>query len=552
MPNQPFGDQTSAAQKGIADMKQEMKEKDIQAKAKRLGLPYVNLLHVTVNPDLMDFIPKEKSLQAKAAVFFKSGKKVRLAVLNPDLPATKALITELKIKGYDVTVILCSSESLENAQQVYFEEKREEHGELKKVTIEEEKIESAAAELKSLEQLKEKIEGASFDEALSLIQVGGYKTRASDIHFQPQEKDVLVRFRIDGVLKSVFTIKRDVYEGLIKQIKYLTHLKLNITNVPQDGQYSFIINERKINVRVSLMPSHYGETIVMRLLDSQKTFGEIEKLGYEGEALRNVSESLKLPHGMILVTGPTGSGKTTTMYSMLQSIDTKAKKVITLENPIEYDLEGITQSQINHDVEYNFATGLKAILRQDPDIIMVGEIRDLETAETAAQASLTGHLVISTLHTNSAVESFSRLINMGVKHFILAPAIDLIVAQRLVRRLCECAEEKPITGTEKDQIGLALQSIAKKGIETPQIPENLKHTKGCEKCGNLGYIGQIAIAEVLRFNQELRDMILENKPMPEIYEYINTHCKMLTLHEDGVLKVIKGITTLEEIYRVAQ
>ncbi|MBN2307006.1 type II/IV secretion system protein [Candidatus Peregrinibacteria bacterium] len=544
-------DFTSKAQQQIAGLKQEAKEKDIQEKAKRMGYPYVNLLHFSVNRDLKDFIPQGKSLQAKAAAFFKSGNKVRLAVLNPDLPATKALITELKLKGYEVSVIICSSESLQNAQKIYFEEQKEVHGETIENVVVEEEVGSAVTELESLEKLHDDIEKFASDQALNAIAVGAYKTRSSDIHFQPQEKDVLVRFRIDGVLRQVFTLKKETYEGLIKQIKYLTHLKLNITNVPQDGQYFFLINERKINVRVSIMPSHYGETIVMRLLDSQKTFEEFEKLGYEGEALKNVLESLRLPHGMILVTGPTGSGKTTTMYSMLQSIDTKAKKVITLEDPIEYDLAGITQSQVNHDVDYNFATGLRAILRQDPNIIMVGEIRDLETAETAAQASLTGHLVISTLHTNSALESISRLVNMGVKNFILAPALDLIIAQRLVRRLCDCAEEKPVSETEKTQIEAAITSAKKKGIEMAVIPTTLKHAKGCDKCGQLGYKGQIAITEVLRFNQKLRDLILEGKPMSEIHAYINENLKMLTLQEDGILKVLKGITTLEEVYRVA-
>ena len=544
-------DITSKAQRQIANLNQEAKEKDIQEKAKRMGYPYVNLLHFAVNADLRNFIPQEKSAKAKAAAFFKSGKKVRLAVLNPDLPATKALITELKIKGYDVSVIICSPESLQNAQKIYFTEQKEVHGEAIENVVTEEEVGSAATELESLERLHEEIEKSASDQALNAISVGAYKTRSSDIHFQPQEKDVLVRFRIDGVLRQVFTLKKETYEGLIKQIKYLTHLKLNITNVPQDGQYSFLINERKINVRVSILPSHYGETIVMRLLDSNRTFEAFEKLGYEGEALNYVLESLKLPHGMILVTGPTGSGKTTTMYSMLQSIDTKAKKIITLEDPIEYDLAGITQSQVNHDAEYDFATGLRAILRQDPDIIMVGEIRDLETAETAAQASLTGHLVISTLHTNSALESISRLVNMGVKNFILAPALDLIIAQRLVRRLCECAEEKPVTETEKIQIETALASVAKKGIEAPAAPVTLKHAKGCDQCGQLGYKGQVAITEVLRFDQKLRDLLLEGKPMSEIHAYINENLKMLTLQEDGILKVLKGLTTLEEVFRVA-
>lgn len=545
---QPF---ISKAQEQIAGLKQEAKEKDIQERAKRMGYPYVNLLHFMVNPDLREFVPEEKSLKAKAAVFFKSGKKVRLAVLNPDLPATRALVTELKIKGYDVSVIMCSSESLENAQKVYTAEQKEVHGEQIENVVTEGTVGSAVTELASLEGLRDQIEKSASDQALNAISVGAYKTRASDIHFQPQEHDVLVRLRIDGVLKPVFTISSQTYDGIIKQIKYLSHLKLNITNLPQDGQYSFLINERKINVRVSFMPSHYGETAVMRLLDSKRTFEAFDTLGFEGEALNHVLESMKLPHGMILVTGPTGSGKTTTMYSMLQSVDTKAKKVITLEDPIEYDLVGITQSQVNADVKYGFSVGLRAILRQDPDIIMVGEIRDLETAETAAQASLTGHLVISTLHTNSALESIARLANMGVKSFILAPAIDLIIAQRLVRRLCECADEKPLTEAERRQFEEAVRSLNAKGIQTPAIPQNLKHPKGCEKCGMLGYQGQIAITEVLRFTPELRDLILESRPMSEVYAHVSTHHKMVTLREDGILKVLRGITTLEEIYRVA-
>jgi len=543
--------QATKAQQQISNINQEMKEKDIQGKAKRLGLPYVNLLRFSVNRDLASFIPREKSIKAKAAVFFKSGKKVRLAILNPDLPATKALITELKLKGYDLTVIICSSESLTSAQQVYTHEEKEAHGEVIENIVEEDAVGTSAVELKTLELLRNKIEKESSDEALNTIQLGAYKTNASDMHFQPQEKDVLVRFRIDGVLKQVFTLTRETYVGLVRQIKFLTRMKLNITNVPQDGQYSFNLNERKINVRVSFMPSQWGETIVMRLLDSQKTFADFQKLGYEGGSLKNMMEALKLPHGMILVTGPTGSGKTTTMYSMLQSIDTESKKVITLEDPVEYELAGITQSQVDPNVDYTFASGLRAILRQDPDIIMVGEIRDLETAETAAQASLTGHLVISTLHTNSAIESISRLTNMGVKGYILAPALDLIVAQRLVRKLCECAEDKPVSEAERVQVQALLESIAKKGVESPDMPATLKHAKGCEKCGNIGYTGQMAIAEVLRFDQGLRDLLLESKPMSEIHQYINEHLKMLSLSEDGILKVIRGDTTLEEVFRVS-
>ncbi|MBN2087166.1 type II/IV secretion system protein [Candidatus Peregrinibacteria bacterium] len=539
------------SQTQVQDINQQFKERALQNKASEMNMPYVNLLTAPINSDFASFLSQKDSERANAAIFSKTGKKIRLAVIDPENEDTKAIVDQLKVAGYQVNVSLCSEESLKVAQKIYFTEKYAKKEKADSEVIEED-LGSFLQEIENLEQLRDKIENSTFDVALNLIQVGAYKTNASDIHFQPEENDVLIRFRIDGVLKSIFKITRHAYDGIMKEIKYLSDLKMNITNIPQDGQHSFIINKRKINVRVSLMPSHYGETCVMRLLDSKKSFITIDKMGFAGEALKNILEAVHLPHGMILVTGPTGSGKTTTLYSMLQSIDTNEKKVITLEDPIEYNLEGITQSQVDPEADYHFASGLRAILRQDPDVIMVGEIRDLETAETAAQASLTGHLVLTTLHTNSAVESIARLANMGVKSFILAPAMDLIIAQRLVRTLCpHCAELKPITETEKEHIQFSLQSIAEKGLEAPELPTELKHPVGCEKCAKTGFLGQIPVTEVLRFNQELRDLILENTPMPEIYSYITKNLKMVSMHEDGILKVIQGITTLDEVYRVA-
>ena len=542
---------TTKVQTGIQDINQHFKERDIQEMARRLDVPYVNLINIPLNSDMSNLISHEESKKADAMPFFHSGKKLRLAVLDPHKPETNDLIKKLTDQGYQIVISLCSEESLKSAQKVYFKDQYVKHKEQLVNLIKDEDLGTFSDEIKGLESLRDQIEASTFDVALNYVQVGAYKTHASDIHFQPEEKHVLVRFRVDGILKPVFNLSLGIYEGLIKEIKHFSHLKLNITKKPQDGQYFFMVNDRKINVRVSFLPSHYGETCVMRLLDSEKTFQDFSKLGFEGDALKNMKEAANLPHGMILVTGPTGSGKTTTMYSMLQSVDTQSKKVITLEDPIEYHLDGITQSQVDPDSEYHFSTGLRAILRQDPDIIMLGEIRDLETAETAAQASLTGHLVITTLHTNSAVESIARLVNMGVKSFILAPALDLIIAQRLVRKLCDCAESKPLTESEKQHIQMAIDSMKAKGAYPPAMPDALRHPKGCSKCAGSGYLGQIAIAEVLRFNQQLRDMILENKPMPEVYDYINKHLKMTTLYEDGVMKVVRGMTTLDEIYRVA-
>jgi len=317
--------------------------------------------------------------------------------------------------------------------------------------------------------------------------------------------------------------------------------------MPQDGQYSFLVNDRQINVRVSTLPTHYGEATVMRLLDSDQANVTFDALGFEGSALERIKEATRLSHGMVLVTGPTGSGKTTTLYSMLRCIDTKAKKVITLEDPIEYNLPGISQSQVEEEKGYTFATGLRSILRQDPDVIMVGEVRDVETAETAVQASLTGHLVFSTLHTNSAIESIPRLLNMGVRSFVLAPALNLIVAQRLVRKLCPaCSMTSAITEAEKSTISETLDSLQKRGIAVPALPTELKHPKGCPVCSDTGFKDQVAIAEVLPFDQNLRDLILSNAPMPQVYDYIEKNLKMTSVREDGVL------TTLEEVDRVAR
>lgn len=546
----PAQDNSKLAQ-GVEALKQQAEEQAVQNKAKELDMPYVNLLTVPINPDLAKVIPKEDAVGAGLAVFSQTGKKIRVGVVNIDHPATRALLEKLRQEEWFVEVSICSAGSLGQAHKLYFTEAYQKEEAIQNVVVETD-LGSVASEIAGLQELKGKIESAKYDAALNYVQVGAYKVHSSDIHFQPEKEFVQVRFRVDGVLKPVFQLKPKTYEGLIKEIKYLSHLKLNVTNIPQDGQYSFTINEKQINVRVSTLPTHYGEAIVMRLLDADRIRVSFEDLGFEGVALEHIKEAVTLTHGMILVTGPTGSGKTTTLYTMLQSVDTQTMKVITLEDPIEYNLEGISQSQIAEDQDYDFATGLRAILRQDPDVIMVGEIRDLETAETAAQASLTGHLVISTLHTNSAVESIPRLVNMGVKSFILAPAIDLIVAQRLVRRLCECAVTQPISESEKAHIEKTFQSIAQKGIEAPAMPDALKHPKGCEKCGDLGYRGQMSITEVLRFDDGLRALILENKPMPEIYDYINQNSKMLILAEDGVLKVIRGFTTLEEVDRVAK
>jgi len=546
----PDPSDNTRVQRGLEDINQAFKERDVEARAKAMAMPYVNLITSPINSDLSALLSRVEAEGAKAALFFKSGKQLRLAVTDPQSATTQELVNRLKASGYEVGLALGSSESINAAHRIYFQEKYKRAEKIEN-KVEENAMGSFDVEIANLADLKGKIESASADVGLNIIELGSFKARATDIHFQPERGNVLVRFRIDGVLRPIFYLTREAYDGLLKQIKQLAHLKLNVSIIPQDGQYTFTVNQRQINVRVSLLPTRFGEACVMRLLDPGDATLGFTELGYEGEALKHLEQAAGLPHGLILITGPTGSGKTTTLYALLKAIDPKLKKIVTLEDPVEYGLEGITQSQVNPEVGYTFSSGLRAVLRQDPNVIMVGEIRDLETAETAAQASLTGHLVISTLHTNSALESIPRLVNMGVKSFILAPALDLIIAQRLVRRVCtHCVEQRPATAPEQEQIQLTLDQIKAKGIPVAASLTTLRKIVGCTECGQSGYKGQVALAEVLRFNQELRDLLLENKPMPAVYDYINKHCRMLTLHEDGILKVIRGLTTLEEVYRV--
>ena len=330
----------------------------------------------------------------------------------------------------------------------------------------------------------------------------------------------------------------------------MAKLRLNVTNIPQDGRYYFTVNNRKIDVRVSVLPTEYGESFVMRLLDSSRHLISFEELGFSGPYLTKIENLTKISHGMILVTGPTGSGKTTTLYTMLAQFNKPEAKIITLEDPIEYHLPGISQSQINEKGGYNFASGLRSILRQDPEVIMIGEIRDLETAETAAQAALTGHVMLSTLHTNSAIETIPRLINIGLPSFMIGPSLNTIIAQRLCRRICpNCSKPKPIPKAELDELQRVLETIKSvRPAEALAIPDTLPVAEGCEICNHTGYKGRVTVAEFLEIDFEMKDLILNKASTTKMIEAARRK-GMITMREDGVLKVLQGITTLEEVHR---
>jgi type II secretory ATPase GspE/PulE/Tfp pilus assembly ATPase PilB-like protein len=390
------------------------------------------------------------------------------------------------------------------------------------------------------------------DRALILLTKGALGLGSSDIHYDIRESEVLVRMRIDGVLANIFSLQPQEYKLLLERLKYKSELKLNITNVPQDGRYRITeVEEGHIDVRISTLPVKNGENVVCRILDSTKSIPKVGELGFIWTSKRQIDKSLSKKSGLILVTGPTGSGKTTTLYSMMQELNTEERKIITLEDPIEYELSGVVQSEVNEKNGYTYHTGLKALLRQDPDIIMIGEVRDLETANTAAQAALTGHLVLSTLHTKSAAETLERLLNMGIPSYILASSIDIIIAQRLVRKLCpHCVESYIADESQNEIIRWMMQDI---GIDAVARANKggykLHRPVGCEHCGYTGYKGRMGIYEVLHVNDSLRALIRGGSSPAEILAEARKN-DLILMREDGVLKAMRGKTSLEEVFSV--
>ncbi len=390
----------------------------------------------------------------------------------------------------------------------------------------------------------------SVTEFSEVILAGAINLESSDIHIEPRGEKSKIRIRIDGILQDVLDFDFKMYQGLLNRIKLLSGLKLNITDRPQDGRFSILMNKTAIEIRTSALPAEYGETIVLRILNP-KTLVELEALGLREDLLEMFRKEIEKPNGMVIVTGPTGSGKTTTLYAFLKKVQKPEIKIITIEDPIEYRLEGISQTQVKPKKGYDFASGLKSIMRQDPDVILVGEIRDLETAEIALQAALTGHLVFTTLHTNDAAGTIARLTSLGAKITNIGPAINMAVAQRLIREVCKkCGEFKKASLQEAAKIKRGLKGMSSK-IKIPGMEPGFKipKVKGCQNCNFTGYRGRAGVFEVFLVGEEMEKFILNN---PSIGALRKEAVKkgMVTMQQDGLIKVLNGTTTIEEIERV--
>lgn len=503
----------------------------------------------------LSLIPENLARQFEVVAFDGDGTQVVLVTTNTFSEELKTIYAWLEKAGYTTDIYYTDKAGIDLALWRYTQVNAQEQANAQKIKEQKEAIgKNAIAQIMELYPKRSSMDPGEF-----LVQVikFGFQAWASDLHLQVQEKDVLLRLRIDGVLKTICTFDHNEYIAYVQKIKFMGGLKMNIDYLPQDGRLAFDVDlangiHKKIDVRINTMPGMWSENVVMRYLDSNVSVTTFEQIGFWWKWYDQLKRALQHNDGMILVTWPTGSGKTTTLYTMLQTLNDGTRKIITLEDPVEYTIQGIEQSQINYPKWYGFEEGLKAILRHDPDIILVGETRSAETAKTALNAALTWHLVFTTLHTNSALESLSRLLMMGVEAYLLAPALKVVMAQRLVRKVCpHCVSWREVT----DQEDAFLQkSLAKIHDIRPDLTINYEKkvptVVGCDQCNGTGYIGRTAVIEVLEFTPEMREKIVDNlKNTAELMQLMRNN-GFLTMQEDGIIKMLAGHTTMEELRRV--
>ncbi len=533
----------------------EREEEDLAIKlAEALKLDYFNLKIRHPNPEALKVINKEVAQKLLILPIDKKGNNLIIGAVDPTNEEVKLLIENLKKEGYLINLGVISKSSFQKGFQGYAFIKKTKPKYTQILEIDLEKFNTVMTQLNQREDLDKIIKEIETNDPLSILDytiATAIKFDSSDIHIEPTENNVIIKLRIDGILYEVANFSRAIYAVIKNRIKLFSGLFLNITQKPQDGRFSITLGEKKIDVRVSTIPSSYDETIVMRLLDPTKIIFSLDQLGLEDYELKKINYYIHQPNGLILNTGPTGSGKTTTLYAILNKIKRKEIKIITIEDPIEYKIEGITQTQVNLAENYTFASGLRSILRQDPDVILVGEIRDKDTAEIAINASLTGHLVLSTLHTNDSLGAIPRLIDLGVDKSLLPPSLRLIIAQRLLRRVClNCYEEYEPNDELKNIIKEKLKSIPQDLYREINF-ENLKlvRAKGCEKCFFTGYKGRVAIFELLEISKTVEEVIYKEPTEQNLLEAAYTS-GFINLQQAGLLKVIKKITTLDEVERI--
>lgn len=493
----------------------------------QLGIPHVTIAQYPVDQEAVQLVPKDLAKRYLVMPIRKDKNKLFVAMADP---LDYFAIEELRMAtGFQIEPAIATKDDLYRNITKYYDLQESMEEVMGTFPIDE-----------VLEEVETVDEDSPVVRLVNQIIANGIAMRASDIHFDPQETDFRVRYRVDGVLRTERSLPKHMQNVIVTRIKILANLNITENRLPQDGRIKTTIDFKPVDIRVSTLPTIHGEKVVMRLLDLSNMIDRLDKIGFSEENLAIFKDVLKKPNGIILISGPTGSGKSSTLYAALNFLNKEDTNIITVEDPVEYQLDGINQVQVNEAIGLTFANGLRSILRQDPDIVMVGEIRDTETAEIAIRASLTGHLVLSTIHTNDAISAVSRLTDMGIEPFLISASLVCVVAQRLVRLVCrDCAQEVPATEREKE-------IFTNRGLDI----ESVRRGKGCPTCGRTGYRGRTAIHEVLVIDGKIREMISNLKPIGDIRRYVQERNTKFLL-DDGLLKVKQGLTTTEEVLRVA-
>jgi type IV pilus assembly protein PilB len=536
----------------LIELKNLVREEDlVREKSKLYNVPYIDLFGRVVRAEILNVIPKELADNYRMVAFNKSGDELSIAMVDPsNFKALEAIEFIARKNRFRVKYYLTSLSSLKYIIRQF-----------ESLSAEVEEALKGAEEGRQLQQkmvrveekgLEEVVKTAPVSKMVSVILRHAVEGKASDVHIEPVADETRVRFRIDGILHTSLLLPKNVHQAIVARIKVLSNLKIDETRIPQDGRFRMVIEGHDIDYRISTLPLINNEKVVMRILDTSTNLINLDSLGFEGKALEAMKENIRKSHGMFLITGPTGSGKSTTLYALINLLNEEGVNIVTLEDPVEYFMKGVNQAQTNTEVGLTFAAGLRSILRQDPDIVMVGEIRDTETAELAVHAALTGHLVFSTLHTNDAFGAVPRLIDMKIEPFLIASSLNVVIAQRLVRRNCQhCVKDTRIPELFEQEVWQEISRVGKQNV-----PESIKLTKpltfrrgqGCVRCENTGYKGRVAIAEVLAVTSEVQKIIVAGGSLMDSLHVEFTKQGMYSMRQDGILKALRGFTTVEEVW----
>lgn len=518
-------------------------------KGQVIGVPYVSLLDQEIPAVALNRVPLETAQNYNAVAFAERGNELDVAMVDPhDFKAVEVLDFLARPSGFRIVPYICSLQSIRSVLKQYENVHKEVAKALEKAELEPENLDDVEVAAEG-----DEVQTAPVSKMVSVILRHAVEGNSSDVHIEPMTDHTRVRYRMDGVLHTSLMLPKNVHGSIVSRIKVLANLKLDETRLPQDGRFRMHIEGRDVDFRVSTMPLLDREKVVMRILDSKSSILTLKELGFTDHNLDIILNNLKKPHGMFLVTGPTGSGKSTTLYSVLTELNKENVNIVTLEDPVEYSVGGVSQTQIRPEIGLTFANGLRSLLRQDPDIVMVGEIRDNETAELAVHAALTGHMVLSTLHTNNALGAIPRLMDMKVEPFLISSAVNLVIAQRLVRKICtDCKEKLSIPSTLEQEVVAVIATMPPKFLPTDvpfKPPFTFWKGKGCAKCEDTGFRGRMAITEVVEVSPRLQQMIASGQigNLDQVQAELKVQ-GLFDMRQDGIIKALRGITTIEEVW----